>query len=373
MVSLAGYLVSVELRTRTDATVTWHKRSARLRIAGMGVVVASLFLAGGWLLLGSAGAGTRLAGGGVFGFGTGMLALTLGMRHAFDADHISAIDNATRQIIARGRKPVSVGFFFSLGHSSVVFVLAILIYFGVGAIGPQLSQSGSLLREVSAVVGTATSGVFLCLIAGLNIVVLVSLIRALGRARNGQFDREIVDRRLRSRSVMGRIFGRFSGGVDRSWKIYPIGILFGLGFDTATEIALLVLSGGAVASSLSFTAVISLPLLFAAGMCVFDTIDGIFMNAAYAWAAEQPVRRVYYNAVVTALSVVVAAAIGTIEILGLLGSQLRLDGLFWRAIENLDLNNVGYIVVGLFVAVWVTAILMWKVLKIGGQRAVHSF
>jgi high-affinity nickel-transport protein len=364
VVPLEGNVVSV--------LASSAQRPVALRLAAMGLVIVALFGVGGWLLLTSAGAGAKLEGGAVFGIGTGMLALTLGMRHAFDADHISAIDNTTRQIIARGRRPVSVGFFFSLGHSSVVLVLTIFIYLGVGAIGPELSEHGSMLNQISSVVGTAVSGVFLYLIAGLNVVVLISLIRAFGRARRGQFDRDGFDLQLRRRSVMGRILERFSGGVDRSWKIYPIGILFGLGFDTATEVGLLVLSGGAVASGLSFTAVISLPLLFAAGMCVFDTIDGIFMNISYGWASDQPVRRVYYNAVVTGLSVVVAVAIGTAEILGLVGTQLGLGGQFWRGIENLDLNSVGYVVVALFVAVWVIALFLWKALRIGGQRAVHS-
>ena len=271
----------------------------------------------------------------MFGVGTGILALTLGMRHAFDADHIAAIDNTTRKLMAEGKRPMSVGFFFSLGHSTVVFVLTVLLDLGLRAVDAQVHHGASGLHDVTGVVGTTVSGAFLYVIAALNVVVLLSIVRVFRDLRRGRFDDDELERQLDQRGLMNRFFGPLARRVDAPWKMYPVGILFGLGFDTATEVALLVLSGTAVASGLPFWAILSLPVLFAAGMSLFDTLDGCFMNFAYDWAFSQPARKVYYNLVITGLSVTVAFFIGTVELLGLLGTEAGWQGGFWHTVGGL--------------------------------------
>ncbi len=334
------------------------------RVAAMAAVVTGLFVLGFVLLFSAAPHHYHLSKTQVFGLGTGLLALTLGMRHAFDADHIAAIDNTTRKLMAEGKRPMSVGFFFSLGHSSVVFVLAIILNFGVRAIDGQVSARSSTLHSVTGLVGTGVSGTFLYLIAALNVVILVSILRAFRDLRSGRFDEEELERQLQQRGLMNRFFGPLARRVDTPWKMYPVGILFGLGFDTATEVALLVLSGTAVASGLPFWAILSLPLLFAAGMSLFDTLDGCFMNFAYGWAFSRPIRKVYYNLVITALSVAVAFLIGTVELLGLLGAELNLSGRFWTSMANFNINSAGFAIVALFVATWVVALAVWHFAKI---------
>jgi high-affinity nickel-transport protein len=325
----------------------------------MGATIALLFGLGFGLLFAAAPRHYHLSHTELFGIGTGLLALTLGMRHAFDADHISAIDNTTRHLMAQGRRPLSVGYFFSLGHSSVVLALAVLLNFGLKAIGGQVQDHGSGLHRVTGIVGTTVSGVFLYLIAALNVVILVSIVRAFRELRTGAFDEAELEHRLQQRGLMNRFFGPLARRVDTPWKMYPLGVLFGLGFDTATEVALLVLSGTAVAGGLPLWAVVSLPLLFAGGMCLFDTLDGCFMNFAYGWSFSRPVRKVYYNLVITGLSVAVAFAIGTIELLGLLSAELGLHGRFWDALGHFDLNTAGFCIVGLFVLTWVVALAVW--------------
>ncbi len=330
----------------------------------MAAVVTGLFVLGFVLLFSASSHHYHLSKTEVFGFGTGLLALTLGMRHAFDADHIAAIDNTTRKLMAEGKRPMSVGFFFSLGHSSVVFALAIILNFGVRALDGQVSTRSSTLHSVTGLVGTGVSGTFLYLIAALNVVILVSILRAFRDLRSGRFDEEELERQLQQRGLMNRFFGPLARRVDTPWKMYPVGILFGLGFDTATEVALLVLSGTAVASGLPFWAILSLPLLFAAGMSLFDTLDGCFMNFAYGWAFSRPIRKVYYNLVITGLSVAVAFLIGTVELLGLLGSELNLSGRFWSTMADFNINSAGFAIVGLFVATWVVALAIWHLAKI---------
>jgi high-affinity nickel-transport protein len=306
----------------------------------------------------------RFSGTEVFGIGTGILALTLGMRHAFDADHISAIDNTTRKMMAEGKRPLSVGFFFSLGHSTVVFVLAVLLNFGIRAVDGQVRNGSSGLHNVTGIVGTSVSGTFLYAIAALNIVIFFSIFNAFRDLRNGRFDEDELERKLNQRGLMNRFFGPLAGRVDTPWKMYLVGVLFGLGFDTATEVALLVLSGTAVASGLPFWAILCLPILFAAGMSLFDTLDGCFMNFAYEWSFSRPIRKVYYNLVITGLSVGVAFLIGTIELLGLVGSELNLQGPFWGTMANFNINTAGFIIVGLFVATWAIALSVWHFGKI---------
>jgi high-affinity nickel-transport protein len=296
----------------------------------------------------------------LFGLGTGVLALTLGMRHAFDADHISAIDNTTRKLMSEGKRPMSVGFFFSLGHSSIVFIMSIALNLGVRALDGQVTDHGSQLHSVTSIVGTSVSGTFLYLIAALNLVILVSIIKVFLELRRGRFDDEELERQLNQRGMMNRFFGGLARRVDAPWKMYPVGMLFGLGFDTVTEVALLVLSGTAIASGLPFWAILSLPLLFAAGMTTFDTLDGCFMNFAYGWAFSKPIRKVYYNITITGLSIAVAFGIGTIEILGLLANELKLSGSFWDSMANFNINSAGFIIVGLFVGTWVIAYGIWR-------------
>ena len=295
-----------------------------------------------------------------FGIGTGLLAYTLGMRHAFDADHISAIDNTTRKLMADGKRPLSVGFFFSLGHSSVVFALAVLLNVGIRAVGGQVRNGSSGLHHVTGLVGTIVSGSFLYLIAVLNAVVLASIVKMFFDLRRGRFDHDELERQLDSRGMLNRFFGSLARRVDSSWKMYPVGVLFGLGFDTATEIALLVLAGTSVASGLPFWAILSLPFLFAAGMSLLDTADGTFMNFAYGWAFSNPVRKIYYNITITGLSVVVAFAIGTIELLSVLQSEFGLHGGIWGYASRFNINSAGFFIVGLFVVTWVVALAVWR-------------
>lgn len=333
----------------------------RIRLTWMAVTVALLFAVGFTLLTIAASGSYIMPGGAIFGFSTGILALTLGMRHAFDADHIAAIDNTTRRLIGVGKPAVNVGFFFSLGHSTVVFALATLLGFGIKAVGQAVADDSSTLHQVTGVIGASVSGVFLYVVALLNIIAVVGIVRAFRQFRDGEFDESEFEENLEHRGFLNRVFGPRLAKVNASWQMYPIGVLFGLGFDTATEVALLVLSGTAAVSGLPWWVILALPLLFAAGMCLFDSLDGVLMNAAYGWAFMRPVRKVYYNLVITVLSVFIALVIGSVELLGLFASDFGWSGAFWDAIESVDLNTVGFIVVGLLVATWAIALVIWRV------------
>lgn len=308
----------------------------------------------------------------VLGMGVGLTAYALGLRHAFDADHIAAIDNTTRKLMEDGRRPLSVGFFFSLGHSSVVFVLALLISLGVKAfIGP-VQEPDSALHHYTSLIGTSVSGLFLYLIAAINIVILIGILKVFSAMRRGEYDEDQLHHHLNNRGFLNRFFGRFTNSISKSWQMYPLGALFGIGFDTATEVALLVLAGTSAAVGLPWYAILCLPIIFAAGMTLLDTIDGTFMNFAYGWAFSNPVRKIYYNITITGLSVAVALIIGTIELLGLMARQLGWTGGFWEWIGEVDLNIVGFAVVGLFVLTWVVALLVWRVGRIEERWAVRD-
>ncbi|MCW2651796.1 MAG: nickel transporter [Mycobacterium sp.] len=298
------------------------------------------------------------------GIGIGVTAYTLGLRHAFDADHIAAIDNTTRKLMGDGQRPLGVGFFFSLGHSTVVFALALLLSIGVKAVVGPLQNGGSALHHYTGLIGTSVSGLFLYLIAAVNIVILVGIVRVFRRMRGGGYDEAALDEQLNNRGLMNRLFGRFTTSISTSWHTYPLGVLFGLGFDTATEIALLVLAGTSAVAGLPWYAILCLPVLFAAGMSLLDTIDGTFMNFAYGWAFSRPVRKLYYNITITGLSVAVALIIGSIELLGLLAQQLGLSGGFWGWIAGIDLNVVGFVIVAMFVVTWAVALLVWRFARI---------
>jgi high-affinity nickel-transport protein len=332
----------------------------RRRLAAMFGVIFFLLI-GGTLLMWAATSGHyKLADGTLFGWGTGFLALTLGMRHAFDADHISAIDNTTRKLMSEGKRPLGVGFFFSLGHSSVVTFLAIVLNFGIKSLGVQVKDKNSSLHHYTSLIGTSVSGAFLMIIALLNLVVLISVVKVFKAMRDGLYNEDELEKHLNSRGFMMRFFGPIARRIDTSWKMYPLGILFGLGFDTATEVALLVLAGSSVVAGLPWWAILSLPMLFAGGMSLLDTIDGSFMNFAYGWAFSRPVRKVYYNIVITGLSVIVAIFIGGLEVAQVFANQFNLSGGFWNYALAFNINKAGFIIVAMFVAVWAFALLLWR-------------
>lgn len=334
------------------------------RMAAMFGVIAFLHISGALLMWKATSGNYELSDGSLFGWGTAVLAYTLGMRHAFDADHISAIDNTTRKLMSEGQRPLAVGFFFSLGHSSVVFVLAIMLNFGIKALGEQLKDEDSSLQHYTGLIGLTVSGTFLMLIAILNLIVLFSIVGVFIKMRKGLYNEEELEKHLNSRGLLMRFFGPIARRIDTSWKMYPLGILFGLGFDTATEIGLLVLAGSSVIAGLPWWAIISLPLFFAGGMSLLDTIDGSFMNFAYGWAFSKPVRKVYYNIIITGLSVSVALFVGGLELCQVLARQLNLTGGFWDIALAFNLNSAGYYIVGGFVVVWAIALLLWRYGKI---------
>jgi high-affinity nickel-transport protein len=331
-----------------------------LKVGGMLAAIVGLNVLGWGMLSAAVGHHYHISKTGLFGFGTGVLAYTLGMRHAFDADHIAAIDNTTRKLVNDGKRPLSVGFFFSLGHSTIVFLLAVFLNFGIRALDSQVGNDSSGLHKTTNIIGTSVSGGFLYLIAALNLIVMIGIVKVYREMKSGKFDNEELERQLNNRGFMNRFFGGYAKRIDTPWKMYPVGVLFGLGFDTATEVALLVLAGTAVAGGLPFYAILSLPILFAAGMSLFDTIDGCFMNFAYDWAFAKPIRKVFYNLTITGLSVFVAFFIGTIEIIGLVGEEANLNDPFFNFFQNFNINTAGFVIVGAFVVTWAVALLYWR-------------
>jgi high-affinity nickel-transport protein len=298
---------------------------------------------------------------GTYGIGVGVLAYTLGMRHAFDADHIAAIDNTTRKLIADGgRRPLSVGFWFSLGHSTVVFGLTFLLAFGVKALVGEVENGGSRLHSIGGTIGATVSGTFLWILGILNLVVLIGIIRIFRRMRTGEYDEQALEEQLNKRGFMNRFLSGLTRSIAKPWHIYPVGVLFGLGFDTATEVGLLVLAGGAAAFSLPFYAILVLPILFAAGMSLLDSLDGVFMNFAYSWAFARPVRKVFYNITITALSIAVALVIGTIELVSVITQQAGIDSGPLAAVASIPLNDAGYGIVALFALAWLVAFAIWR-------------
>ena len=296
----------------------------------------------------------------LLGLGVAVTAYTLGMRHAFDADHISAIDNTTRKLMAEGKRPLSVGFFFSLGHSTIVFGLGVGMTIAAKAIIGQVSNTSSVLQSFGGLFGTLVSGFFLYMIAILNLVILIGIVKVFLEMRRGRYSDHELEHQLNQRGLMFRFFGGLMKSIHSPWQMYPVGVLFGLGFDTATEVALLAATAGAATVGLPWYAILSLPILFASGMTIFDTLDGSFMNFAYGWAFSKPVRKVYYNITITGLSVAVALLIGSIELFGLLATELKLSGPFWHYVSGFDINQAGFIIVGLFVVTWAVALSVWR-------------
>ncbi|HXW58836.1 MAG TPA: HoxN/HupN/NixA family nickel/cobalt transporter [Solirubrobacteraceae bacterium] len=295
------------------------------------------------------------------GIGVAGLAYSLGLRHAFDADHISAIDNTTRKLMNEGKRPLSIGYWFSLGHSTIVIAIGVGIVVAEKAVFGAVSNSGSNLEQFGGIFGTVVSASFLYLIALLNIVILAGIFRVFRSMRRGNYDEAELERQLNNRGLMYRFFGRWMKTIDTEWKMYPVGVVFGMGFDTATEVALLATTALLATQHLPFYAIICLPILFTAGMSLMDTLDGIFMNFAYSWALFNPVRKVYYNLAITGLSVAICFFIGTIEVLGLVPMELGgLHGSFWHYVEVFDINKAGFVIVGMFVVCWVSALAFWR-------------
>jgi nickel/cobalt transporter (NiCoT) family protein len=325
-----------------------------LRLSGFAGAVGFLHVVGWGLFLYYAGSYPALAG-------LGVLAYTFGLRHAFDADHIAAIDNTTRKLLQQGKRPLGVGFFFSLGHSTVVFALAT----GLAVAAKTVNSKIPSFQDWGGYVGASVSGTFLWIIGVLNLIVLLDILRIFREMRRGAYDEQRLEQRLQDRGFMNRFFlGKLFRLVSHSWQMYPLGLLFGLGFDTATEVGLLAIAAGVATHHVPFFAVLSLPVLFAAGMSLMDTADGAFLSHAYGWAFSNPVRKVYYNITVTSLSVAVALVIGTVELTQVVATKLALDSGFWGWTRALDFGTLGYGMAGLFVLTWAVSVTVWKTRRI---------
>ncbi|MET3140821.1 UNVERIFIED_ORG: high-affinity nickel-transport protein [Arthrobacter sp. UYEF10] len=380
-----GRYSNVPGRSR-NALTGWERAS----IGGMAAVVLLLHAVGWGVLLAVVAAENLPAGSsGVFGVGLGVAAYTLGLRHAFDADHIAAIDNTTRKLAGDGhlgdgrsgggpagigkartgkartgqpgnRRPMTVGFWFSLGHSSVVFGLCALLAAGIRSMS---DQGGMVSGETEAglqIFGTAVSGVFLYLIGVLNLVILLEVLRSARRLRSSEDNGAGLESQPAPGGLMTRLFGRLTGLITKPRQMYGVGLLFGLGFDTATEVSLLILAAGAAASALPWYAILTLPVLFAAGMSLLDSLDGCLMTFAYRWALSRPVRRIYYNVVVTGLSVAVALGVGSVQLISLLVDSAGIRSGPLAVIGGLDLAAVGYTTVALFIFTWLLALGVWR-------------
>ncbi|WP_067531939.1 HoxN/HupN/NixA family nickel/cobalt transporter [Nocardia crassostreae] len=328
----------------------------------MGIAVLALHILGWGTLLLFVVPGQYQVQGAVFGVGLGVTAYTLGMRHAFDADHIAAIDNTTRKLVAEnGRdKTHTVGFWFALGHSTIVFVMVALLAFGVRALAGSLEDESPPLHTWTGLWGTSVSGTFLIAIGLLNLVSLIGIWKVFRRMRGGELNEAQLEKQLDERGLLNRVLGPVVRLVRKPWQMYPVGVLFGLGFDTVTEVGLLVIAGGAAATGLPWYSILVLPVLFSAGMALFDSLDGSFMSYAYDWAFARPVRKIYYNLIVTGLSVAVALLIGVQEIISIFVEKLDITSGFVAWIGNLDLGDLGFIIVGLFVLTWAVAIAVWR-------------
>jgi len=332
---------------------TSFDRGERVRLVLFYGAIVLLHVAGWGLLLSIAPQYPALVG-------LGGLAYSFGLRHAFDADHISAIDNTTRKLLQDGKRPVGVGFFFSLGHSTVVLLIALGLGFAVRAVIDGVVSEDGQLRNVGGIVGTSVSGVFLLLIGLLNLIILLDILGVFRRMRRGEYNRVTLEEHLVTGGVLTRLFRRLFQVITESWQMYPIGFLFGLGFDTASEVALLAISAGAASQGLPFAAIISLPLIFAAGMALMDTTDGAFMAKAYSWAFSNPIRKLFYNLTMTGLSVFVALFVGLVELAQIVIQLLGLQGGVWGVISGFDLGSLGFVIVASFAVAWIVAFAIFK-------------
>ncbi|SDW13583.1 HoxN/HupN/NixA family nickel/cobalt transporter [Paenibacillus sp. CF384] len=290
----------------------------------------------------------------------GLLAYTLGMRHAFDVDHIAAIDNTVRKLVQQKRNPLGVGFYFSLGHSSVVFLMVLAIALSVKWIQNEMP----FLQHTGKLIGTSVSGIFLLLIGIINLLILINLFQLFRRMRSGNHNQNELEQLLEARGLFSRLFKPLFRLINRSWHVYPLGFLFGLGFDTATEVGLMAISAGAAQSSVSILGILALPLLFASGMSLLDTADGMFMTKAYRWAFHTPLRKMFYNVTVTSVSVISALLIGMVELLQILTERLNLQAPFLQWVSGLDLGDLGYFLVALFVIAWLVSVVVWRTMKL---------
>ena len=291
---------------------------------------------------------------------TGLLAYGFGLRHAVDADHIAAIDNVTRKLMQDGQRPVSVGFFFALGHSAVVLIVTAIVAVTAAAVEHRVEA----WKAFGGIISTSVSALFLFLIAAMNIVILRGVWKAFDRVRRGQpYCHDDLDLLLNNRGLLARLFRPMFRLVSKPVWMFPLGFLFGLGFDTATEVSLLGMSASQASQGLSIAAVLVFPVLFAAGMSLVDTTDGILMVGAYDWAFVRPIRKLYYNLTITLVSVVAALLIGGIETLGLLSDRFKLQGGFWNLVGTLNenFNNLGFVIIGVFVLAWVVSIVVYRV------------
>lgn len=340
-------------------------------LIGMGLVITAM-LALGWgtFFLVVLPGGYLVDGQHVFGTGLAITAFILGVRHGFDPDHIAAIDNTTRKLVGEGGRPVTVGFWFALGHSTVVVVTVVLLAAGLNVLAVQLTSNDSALHQVAGVWGVLVSGVFLLLIGIINLASLGGIWRVFRGMRSGHLDEQQLERALEARGIMARILGPVSRRVDRPWKMYVVGVLFGLGFDTATTIALFMV-GGTMALTAPWYIVLVLPILFTAGMLIVDTLDGVVMHHAYAWAFAAPVRKVYYNLTITTISIAVAFLVGTVGLGGLLAQAVdtRSGVLGWLA--GLDIENLGYLIVLVLILAWAVSFAYWKLARVESRFAAQ--
>ena len=334
------------LRSASDSAIR-----ERLIALYAGLIVANL---GVWIWALVALRGNAVA------LGSAVLAYSFGLRHAVDADHIAAIDNATRKLMQQGQRPAGVGLFFALGHSTVVILMSIAVGFATAELTTRFED----FKAVGGIIGTSASATFLFLLATFNLVVLVSVCKTFRAVRRGEpFSEDDFDLLLNSRGFLSRMFRPLFRLVNKSWHLFPIGFLFGLGFDTATEVALFGISATQAANGVSFGTLLVFPAMFTAGMTLVDTSDGALMLGAYGWAFAKPIRKLYYNITITAVSVVVAVLTGSIETLGLIVSRLKLEGPFWDAIGalNENLGMLGYVIIAIFAASWLVSLAIYKV------------
>jgi nickel/cobalt transporter (NiCoT) family protein len=345
---MTEFVFIAQTGVRTASALSFSRSEWR-RLVGLYGFIALLHLVGWGSYIHYVGRYPQLVG-------LGFVAYMFGLRHAFDADHIAAVDDTVRYLLQKGKKALGVGFFFSLGHSSVVFAVSIAIALAAGAVKLQLPQ----LRNIGGIVGAGVSGTFLWIIGILNLLVLLDILKIWKKAKSGAHSHAHLEDLLRKRGLLNRLFGgRFQRLMNHSWQMYPLGLLFGLGFDTASEVGLLAMTAGASAGDLPIPAVLSLPVLFAAGMTLMDTTDGVLMSKAYDWAFLNPLRKIFYNMTTTGLSVAVALLVGTVELTQVLISTLDLHGVVFDAIAGLDFGRLGYIIVGMFLLAWVLSMGMW--------------
>jgi nickel/cobalt transporter (NiCoT) family protein len=345
-----------------SASRAWFSAAEWARLAALYGFIGILHLTGWGLYLHYAGPYPQLVG-------LGFVAYMFGLRHAFDADHIAAVDDTVRFMLQKGRQPLGVGFFFSLGHSTVVLVLAIAIAVAAASVKTRLPQ----LQSMGAVIGAGVSGTFLWIIGVLNLLVLLDILKIWRTAKSGTHSHAHLDVLLQKRGLLNRLFGaRLQKMMNHSWQMYPLGLLFGLGFDTASEVGLLAMTAGASAGNLPAPAVLCLPILFAAGMTLMDTTDGVLMTKAYNWAFINPLRKIFYNITTTGLSVAVALVVGSIEIVQVFIGLLGLHGRVYDALAALDFGVLGYLIVGMFLVAWALSFAVWKFGRLEQRYSLHA-